>query len=154
MVDTLTPEQRSERMSRIHSKDTKPEIRLRQALHRLGFRYRLHGRALPGKPDIVLPRYKAVVFVHGCFWHRHEGCKIANVPKSNTEFWVEKFDRNVLRDKEVRHGLEAAGWNVIVAWECELKNSEMASHRATEIAGMIWGKGGEDPPCRGGTAGG
>lgn len=98
MVDTLTPTQRSERMSRIRSTNTKPEVALRKALHRLGFRFRLHGRVLPGKPDIVLPKYRTAIFVHGCFWHRHVGCKVATTPKSNTEFWVDKFGRNTARD--------------------------------------------------------
>ena len=85
-------------MSRIRSKDTQPELALRKALHMQGFRYRLHGAGLPGKPDLVFPRYKTVVFVHGCFWHRHEGCRIATTPKSNTQFWTDKFERNAARD--------------------------------------------------------
>ena len=91
MVDFLTTAQRSERMSRIRGKDSQPELALRRVLHRLGLRYRLHAKELPGKPDLVFPRHKAVVFVHGCFWHRHKGCNIATTPKSNTPFWVEKF---------------------------------------------------------------
>lgn len=120
MVDFLTPAQRSERMSRIRSKDSQPELALRRVLHRLGLRYRLHATNLPGKPDLVFPRYKAVVFVHGCFWHRHRGCKIATTPKSNTPFWVEKFDKNVARDSRVTTTLEKLGWRVFVVWECEL----------------------------------
>lgn len=120
MVDFLTPTQRSERMSRIRSRDSQPELALRRVLHRLGLRYKLHTKDLPGKPDLVFPRYRAVVFVHGCFWHRHEGCNIATTPKSNTPFWVEKFGKNVMRDTRVAAQLKGLGWNVFVAWECEL----------------------------------
>jgi DNA mismatch endonuclease (patch repair protein) len=120
MVDFLTPAQRSERMSRIRGKDSQPELALRRVLHRLGLRYRLHAKDLPGKPDLVFPRYRAVVFVHGCFWHRHEGCNIATTPKSNTPFWVEKFGKNVMRDSRVAAQLKDLGWHVFVAWECEL----------------------------------
>ena len=125
MVDFLTPAQRSERMSRIRGKDSQPELALRRVLHRLGLRYRLHAKELPGKPDLVFPRYKTVVFVHGCFWHRHEGCKIATTPKSNTPFWVEKFDKNVVRDSRVATTLRDLGWHVFVVWECELAPSKV-----------------------------
>ena len=101
MADFLTPAERSERMSRIRSRDTSPEIALRKALHRLGLRFRLNDKRLPGKPDLVFPRYKTAVFVHGCFWHRHQVCNIATTPKTNTAFWQEKFDRNVARDRRV-----------------------------------------------------
>ena len=120
-MDTLTPEQRSATMSRIRSKDTKPEMVVRRHLHALGFRYRLHVSKLPGRPDIVLPKWRTVIFVNGCFWHRHEGCKIATMPKSNVEFWTAKFQRNVERDTKGQAALKAAGWKVIVIWECELK---------------------------------
>lgn len=136
MADTLSPGQRSERMSRIRGKDTAPELALRKALHALGLRYTLHAK-LPGKPDIALPRYSAVVFVHGCFWHRHRGCKIATTPKTNTAFWREKFDRNVGRDKRVRRQLRAAGWRVFVAWECQLSGKGKASERASALAARI-----------------
>ena len=136
MADTLSPEGRSERMSRIRGKDTAPELALRKALHALGLRYRLHAR-LPGKPDIVLPRHSAVVFVHGCFWHRHRGCRIATTPKSNTAFWREKFDRNVARDKRVRRQLRVAGWRVFIAWECQLSGKGKASKRASALASRI-----------------
>ncbi|MDT1064662.1 DNA mismatch endonuclease Vsr [Paracoccus sp. CPCC 101403] len=137
MVDTLTPAQRSKRMSRIRSTDTKPEVALRRALHRLGFRFRLHGRRLPGRPDIVLTKYRTVIFVHGCFWHRHEGCKVATTPKSNTEFWIEKFSRNVARDAAVLDQLHAAQWRVIIAWECDLGSVAKLSAKVAEIAAQI-----------------
>ena len=133
MVDILTPAERSERMARIRSRDTKPEVRLRKALHRLGLRFRLHGKRLPGKPDIVLPKYRTAIFVHGCFWHRHAGCKVATTPKSNTDFWIEKFDRNVARDAASVERLQADGWRVIIAWECELRTEAMAAGKAREI---------------------
>ena len=137
MVDFLNPEERSERMSRIRSSNTSPELALRRALHALGFRFRLHRKDLPGKPDIVLPQCKTVVFVHGCFWHRHPGCKVATTPKSNTEFWVEKFDRNIARDTRSIGLLEAQGWKVIIAWECELSSARKAADAALRIAAEI-----------------
>ncbi|GJB83451.1 very short patch repair endonuclease [Aeromonas caviae] len=121
MIDTLTPSERSKRMSRIRDKNTKPELALRKSLHKLGLRYRLHGSDLPGKPDLVFPRYRTVVFVHGCFWHRHAGCSIATTPKSNTSFWLDKFKKNVARDAQVIAELQAMGWTVLIVWECELK---------------------------------
>lgn len=137
MADFLTPAERSKRMSRIRSRDTRPEIALRKGLHALGLRFRLDNRKLPGKPDIVLPRHKSVVFVHGCFWHRHEGCKVATTPKSNTDFWVQKFDRNVARDARVTGDLEALGWRVFVVWECELDSGRKASAAALKLASAI-----------------
>lgn len=116
-------------MSRIRSSDTKPEIAVRSLLHRMGFRFRLHRKDLPGNPDIVLPKYKTVIFVHGCFWHRHEGCKYAYNPKSNTASWKKKFKSNIQRDKVVLSQLETAGWNVIVVWECEIKDSVKLKRR-------------------------
>lgn len=137
MVDFLSPAKRSERMSRIRSSNTSPELALRRALHALGFRFRLHRKDLPGKPDIVLPRYRTVVFVHGCFWHRHAGCKIATTPQSNTGFWVEKFDRNVARDSRSRELLETQGWKVIIAWECQLGSRRKAADAAVRVAAEI-----------------
>lgn len=137
MVDFLTPLERSERMSRIRSSNTAPEIVLRRALHALGFRFRLQRKDLPGKPDIVLPRFKTAIFVHGCFWHRHVGCKIATTPKSNTDFWVEKFNKNVARDLRSRDLLEANGWKVILVWECELQFPHKASDAALRVAGEL-----------------
>ena len=123
MSDILTPEQRHRNMAAIHSSSTKPELKLRQALWRLGFRYRVNDKKLPGKPDIVLLKYRTVIFVHGCFWHGHKDCKNANTPKSNTEFWTAKITRNQQRDQEVWRQLEAKGWYVIVVWECQLKKA-------------------------------
>ena len=120
MADRLTTEERSELMSHIRSVNTKPEIALRRALWRRGFRYRVNVKGLPGSPDIVLPKHRTVVFVHGCFWHGHNGCKEFTVPKTNTEFWVKKVARNQERDQEVWRKLEAKGWSVVIVWECEL----------------------------------
>lgn len=118
-MDTLTPQQRSERMSRVRSKDTRPERKVRSLLHALGYRFRLHVR-LPGRPDIVMPRHRAVIFVHGCFWHRHPGCPNTRTPKSRVSFWTQKFEGNVQRDALVRQQLSDAGWRAMVVWECEL----------------------------------
>lgn len=134
MADFLTPAQRSERMSRIKSRDTKPELVLRSAMHRKGFRFRVNDTRLPGKPDIVFPKYRAAVFVHGCFWHRHPGCSVATTPKSNTAFWMEKFDRNVARDTRSKEALEASGWRVFTVWECDLKSSVKIAQAAQELA--------------------
>lgn len=125
MVDSISKERRSWNMSRIRSKNTKPELIVRSLLHKRGFRFRLHVRDLPGKPDIVLPKYKTVIFVHGCFWHRHLGCGGATIPKSRTEWWIEKLDGNVKRDLKIERDLKALGWKTIVIWECELENETM-----------------------------
>lgn len=124
-------------MSRIRGKDTGPELALRRVLHRLGLRYRLHGAGLPGKPDLVFPRYRTVVFVHGCFWHRHPECNIATTPKSNTLSWAEKFDKNVARDKRVSAALVTMGWKVIVAWECEVASAAKAQATGVRLARLI-----------------
>lgn len=121
MPDTLTSSQRHRNMAAIHSASTKPELKLRHALWNQGFRYRVNVGRLPGSPDIVLPRYRTVIFVHGCFWHGHNNCKNYTVPKTNTEFWTAKVTRNQRRDQEVWRQLEAKGWYVIIVWECELK---------------------------------
>lgn len=109
-------------MSRIRSRNTKPEMVVRQGLHALGFRYRLHAKNLPGSPDMVLPKYKSAIFIHGCFWHAHEGCQNFRVPKSNTGFWKEKLARNIERDARQIKELEDAGWRVLVVWECATRN--------------------------------
>ena len=121
MTDSLTKEKRSWNMSRITGKNTKPEILLRSLLHREGFRFRLHDERLPGKPDIVLPRYRTVIFVNGCFWHRHKNCKYAYTPKSRQEFWLNKFEETVRRDQKKQEILNNMGWQVLAVWECELK---------------------------------
>ena len=119
----MTPEQRFKCMSHNRARNTGPELCLRHALWHLGFRYRLNDPHLPGSPDIVLPKYRTVIFVHGCFWHGHKGCKHYTVPKTNTEFWVAKVARNQERDQEVWRQLEAKGWYVIIIWECQLKKA-------------------------------
>ncbi len=121
-MDRLTSEKRSWNMSRIKGKDTSIEVKVRKYLFSLGFRYRKNDNRLPGKPDIVLPKYHTVIFVHGCFWHRHQGCKYATTPKTRIEYWLPKFDRNVENDNIHREQLESAGWNVITLWECDIKN--------------------------------
>ena len=109
-------------MSRIRGKDTAPELRLRKLLHRAGYRFRLHTPDLPGKPDIVLKKYRTVIFVHGCFWHRHQGCPSAAVPKTRTEFWLAKFDTTIKRDRQKQQQLEELGWRVVTVWECQLES--------------------------------
>lgn len=124
-MDRISKEHRSWNMSRIRSKDTSPEMTVRSLLHRLGYRFRLHRKDLPGHPDIVLPRYRAAIFVHGCYWHRHKGCKFAYTPKTRTDFWQRKFADNVLRDRRTRDQLEQTGWQVIIVWECEIRNLDV-----------------------------
>ena len=118
-------------MARIRGKDTKPEMLVRRLTHGLGYRYRLHGRKLPGKPDLVFSSRKKVIFVHGCFWHRHVDCRLAYEPKSNVEFWQAKFASNVKRDREVAASLKACGWKVLVIWECETKDVSLLQQRIT-----------------------
>ena len=117
----MTPQQRHECMSHIRSKDTKPEQLVRRALWHNGFRYRLHVKGLPGKPDIVLPKYRTVIFINGCFWHGHEGCRYYVIPKTNTRFWLDKITSNKARDVRDESALNDAGWQVVTIWECELK---------------------------------
>ena len=123
MADIFTPNQRHNNMAAIHSSATKPELFLRRVIWGHGFRYRMNDKRLPGKPDIVLPKYRTAIFVHGCFWHAHKGCKNHTVPKTNTDFWTAKVARNQERDQEVWRQLEAKGWFVIIVWECELKKA-------------------------------
>lgn len=130
-MDKQSSEQKSLMMSRVRSKETYPELALRSALHSAGFRFRLHGKDLPGKPDIVLPKYKCVIFVHGCFWHHHEGCNKSTMPKTNIEFWRNKITATVLRDKSNLDELAKLGWRTFVAWECHIKRNPK------EIAGQI-----------------
>ena len=125
MPDNHTPAQRHNNMASIHSASTKPEMMLRHALWYQGFRYRINDKSLPGRPDIVLPKYRTVIFVHGCFWHGHKDCKYYTIPKTNTEFWMAKVARNQERDQEVWRKLEAKGWSVIIVWECQLKKANL-----------------------------
>jgi len=122
MADVHSKETRSYNMSRIRSKNTKPELLVRRFLFSRGYRYKLHDKKLSGKPDIVLPKYKTVLFVHGCFWHGHEGCKYYVVPKTRTDWWLTKIQSNRKKDNEAEHVLNSNGWNIIKVWECELKN--------------------------------
>lgn len=124
MTDRLTPEQRSWNMSRIKGKNTKPEIIVRSLLHRMGYRFRLHVRELPGKPDIVLPKHRTVIEVRGCFFHRHRGCKNCTSPSTNAGFWQKKFRENVVRDRKHELLLRRMGWKVLVIWECKVNESE------------------------------
>ena len=123
-MDRISKEHRSWNMSRIQSGNTKPEKTVRSILHGLGYRFRLHRKDLPGKPDIVLARYNSVIFVHGCFWHRHKECKKASVPKTKKPFWEKKFKANIERDIKVKNELKSNGWRVLVVWECELTDVE------------------------------
>lgn len=118
MTDILTQAQRSALMSKIRGKDTKPELVVRRLIHRMGFRYRLHCRDLPGSPDLAFPSRRKVIFVHGCFWHRHPGCCDAVLPKTRSDFWAGKLARNVKRDATVKRQLRMAGWQVMTVWEC------------------------------------
>jgi DNA mismatch endonuclease, patch repair protein len=122
-VDRLTPERRSENMRRIRSRDMRPELLIRSAIHRLGFRFRLHGKGLPGKPDLVFAGRRKVIFVHGCFWHQHAGCREASRPKSNRAYWGAKLRGNVLRDRRHLRDLETLGWRSLVVWECEIEKT-------------------------------
>ena len=124
MTDIVDKKTRSRMMSGIRSKDTTPELIVRRFLHNLGFRYKLHDRAIAGRPDIVLPKYNVVIFVNGCFWHRHMNCKLAYVPKTNLETWKEKFAANINRDLRCRQALLKSGWRVITIWECGLRWSQ------------------------------
>jgi DNA mismatch endonuclease, patch repair protein len=129
MVDRLSPERRSALMARVRAKDTTPELKLRRLLHSLGYRFRLHRTDLAGKPDLVFPRRRKIVFIHGCWWHRHPGCPKAGNPKSNIEYWAEKFRRNVERDKWALKKLASEGWKVLVVWQCELKNLDQIQEK-------------------------
>jgi len=133
MTDIVDRATRSRMMSGIRGKNTRPERLLRSALHRRGFRYRIHVTHLPGKPDMVLPRYRAIIMVHGCFWHRHDGCRLATTPASNRQFWQDKFEATIRRDREVRQRLEKAGWRIATVWECALKK-DGAEAVADEVA--------------------
>lgn len=132
-MDNLTPERRSWNMGRIRSGNTRPEIQVRSMLHRRGFRFRLHRRDLPGRPDIVLPKLRVAMFVHGCFWHRHADCRYAYEPHSREAFWTTKFKANVERDESVASELRNLGWTVVVVWECELRQRERLENRLVDL---------------------
>lgn len=134
-MDSLTTAERSERMSRIGSKHTKPELAVRSVLRTLGYRYRLHGKNLPGVPDIVFPGLRKIIFVHGCFWHAHANCKVANRPKSRRRFWDAKFERNKARDRLNKRSLARDGWSVFTVWECQTKRS--ADLLAKRLCGFL-----------------
>jgi DNA mismatch endonuclease (patch repair protein) len=127
MADVHSKETRSYNMSRIKGKDTKPEMLVRRFLHANGFRYRLHVKDMPGKPDIVLPKYKTVIFVHGCFWHGHEGCRYYVVPKTRTDWWLNKINTNIANDIKAINALKKDGWKIITLWECDLKPANNSS---------------------------
>lgn len=139
MADTLTPEQRSERMSRVRAKNTKPEMLVRKLVHRLGYRYRLHGSGLPGKPDMIFAGRRAVIFVHGCFWHQHPdpSCKLSRVPKSRPEFWLPKLEGNRARDERVLAELDRRGWRVLAIWECQVKNAEQLENMVRDFLDAV-----------------
>lgn len=130
MADVLSPEQRKFNMSRIRGKDTKPEMLIRRGIHKRGLRYRLHDRALPGRPDLVFPKYRIVVFVHGCFWHAH-GCSLFKLPKTREDFWKTKLLANVQRDHKATEMLISAGWRVLIIWECGLRSGARKNENAT-----------------------
>lgn len=134
MADIVDPAKRSEMMAGIRSKNTRPELVVRKTLHALGYRYRLHRKDLPGNPDIVLPKWKTVIFVHGCFWHGHADCPLFRSPKSRTEFWEEKITGNRMRDAKTRESLISLGWRVVEVWECSTKGRTALSNKDLRLA--------------------
>lgn len=154
MIDIVDSRKRSELMANIRGRDTAPERAVRKIAHRMGLRFRLYRKGLPGRPDLVLPKYRLAVFVHGCFWHQHEGCQYAHIPKTRTGYWRDKFSRNVERDKENEEALRSLGWNVLVVWECEVGDEERVGKRLKAAARS----NGSDPDqekhisCHGGSA--
>lgn len=141
MTDKLTPQKRSWNMSHIRSANTKPEIVLRSVLHRMGFRFRVHRRGLPGQPDIILPKYRTVIFVNGCFWHQHPGCIEAVRPKTNEKYWTAKLEDNVKRDRKNYRALRKQGWKVIRFWECDIEKDpiRIAMRIAKDLRGVVQG---------------
>jgi DNA mismatch endonuclease (patch repair protein) len=135
-MDAEIDPRRSALMSRIRSGNTRPEIAVRRLLHALGYRFRLHRRDLPGKPDIVLPRHRLAIFVHGCFWHQHTGCRLASKPKTRQEYWTPKLAGNVARDARAQAALRAAGWRVEVIWECDARRPLQLERRVLEAVGL------------------
>ena len=138
MTDIVDQATRSRMMAGIRGKDTKPEIRLRKALHARGLRYRLHASDIFGRPDLVFPKYRAVVLVHGCFWHRHEGCRYATTPATRTEFWERKFAANLQRDSIVQERLAASGWRVAIVWECALRRADLVSGATDSVINWLY----------------
>lgn len=132
-MDTVTPQRRSEIMSRVRGEGTRPELAVRRLVHGLGYRYRLHAKRLPGRPDLVLARHRKVIFVHGCFWHRHPGCPLSRTPKSRVEFWRAKLDGNRERDLRKQRELRDLGWASLVVWECELNDLDSVAERVTRF---------------------
>ncbi|CAB3935451.1 very short patch repair endonuclease [Achromobacter insolitus] len=130
-MDIVSPEKRSRMMAGIKGKNTKPEMAVRSLVHGMGFRFRLHRKDLPGSPDLVFPGLKRVIFVHGCFWHRHQGCRFAYTPKSNSQFWLTKLNANVRRDAVALQALAALGWEVLIVWECEVANFPALTEKVT-----------------------
>ena len=139
-MDIVASEVRSRMMSSIRGSNTSPELAVRRLLHRLGFRFRLHRKSLPGRPDMVLPKHNLAVFVHGCFWHQHSGCRYATMPKSNRVFWQEKLQGNALRDRSSIKKLHKLGWRTLVIWECTLKNSSSAIALANNLERIVASK--------------
>ncbi|HEY3277413.1 MAG TPA: very short patch repair endonuclease [Syntrophorhabdaceae bacterium] len=127
-MDRLSPDKRSSNMAAVRGKNTSPELTVRRLLHAMGYRFRLHAKKLPGKPDIVLAKYKICIFVHGCFWHQHAGCKRATVPGTHKKFWEDKFRQNIERDAKIQKELENSGWHIIIIWECETKTPTKLCH--------------------------
>ena len=136
MVDFLSKEQRSQNMAKIKGRDTEPELAVRRTAHKLGLRYRLHRKDLPGSPDLVFTKHRVVIFVHGCFWHRHGGCRFAYTPKSRVKFWKQKFEQNVARDLRNENALLCLGWNVAVIWECETHNRSLLENRLRDCISL------------------
>jgi DNA mismatch endonuclease, patch repair protein len=137
VTDNVDQQTRSRLMAGIRGKDTRPEMALRRAMHARGFRYRLHATGLPGRPDLVLPKYGAVVFVHGCFWHRHPGCRYTSIPSTRPEFWQTKFEANVVRDNAARGALLIAGWRVATVWECAARKSQQVEVAVNLLAAWL-----------------
>ena len=135
MTDRISVQQRSSNMARVRCRDTQPELVIRSLLHRMGYRFRLHRNDLPGKPDIVLPGRRRIIFVHGCFWHSHEGCRRARVPKTRTEFWTKKLNTNRDRDHQMISKLADLGWATLVVWECELKDNDKLGEKLLTFLG-------------------
>jgi DNA mismatch endonuclease (patch repair protein) len=140
-MDRYSKEDRSRVMSKVKSRDTQPEVIVRSTLHRLGFRFRLHRADLPGKPDIVLPRFRKLIFVNGCFWHQHQGCSRAKRPQTNVDFWNPKLDRNIARDLENNEGLASRSWESLIIWECETRQLDRLVQRLLAFLGCAWTPG-------------